>query len=248
MFFLVFICCRCDKNSLAINTIKETYPDDIADITFLNNNYYSTNHDLSGNAGSQIDLLKFSSNGEHIEDSFDLGMNGQGYLAITNDGTDIYLQSRLYYDIIKCSLIGERVYMVRDIISTLEWQASGLCYISKKDSLVLLYKNYKNPSQYRAITISKQNPFILGSDIQIELDIADTTDYGIYAITYKDSSYYMLGKNHDHNDILVITDYDFIISSVEELLDSTVTGLCIRDNDLYFSYSNRKIEQWKGSQ
>jgi len=233
----------CDEDS-EINTSKETYHDDIADITFVNDHFYTTNFDLSGNAGPQIDLLKFSTDGKNIDDAFDIGMNGQGYLAITNDGTDVYLQSILTSSIIKCSLIGERIYMQWDGLSDSQWQASGLCYKKLDDSLLVLYKNLKNPIEYRAITVSKQNPYNSGSDIKFELGSVDPTDPGIYALDYKDSTFYMLGVNSLHKDILVLTDYNFNVNSTEEIPDSTVTGLCFRENDLYLSYRNRIIEKW----
>lgn len=241
IFLLVFY--SCDEES-DINTTKETYHDDIADITFVNNHFYTTNYDLSGNAGPQIDLLKFSTDGKNIDDAFDIGMNGQGYLAITNDGTDVYLQSILTSSIIKCSLIGERIYMQWDGLSDSQWQASGLCYKKLDDSLLVLYKNLKNPIEYRAITVSKQNPYDSGSDIRFELNSVDSIDPGIYALECKDSSFYMLGVNSSHKDILVITDDNFNINSIEEIPDSTVTGLCFSENDLYLSYRSRVIEKW----
>ncbi len=243
IFILGFI--GCTEDSLEIDTTKDTYHDDIADITFINDHFYSTNYDLSGNAGSQIDLLKFSTDGEYIDDAFDLGMNGQGYLAITNDGTDVYLQSINSSSIIKCSLIGERIYMGWDGLSDSQWQASGLCYNQETDSLLILYKNLENPIEYRARTVSKQNPIISGSDIKFVLDSINTTNSGIYAIEYFDSSFYMLGVDNSNKDILVISDYNFSIFSIEEIPDSTVVGLCFKGNDLYFSYRDRIIKRWK---
>ena len=79
--------------SREINTNKNTYYDDISDITYLNESFFTTNYDMSGYAGSQIDLIKFNHNDETttLEDKFDLGLNGQGFLTITNDGTDLFL-------------------------------------------------------------------------------------------------------------------------------------------------------------
>ena len=83
---------NCDDDK-SVNTHKNTFYDDIADITFLNNAFYTTNYDLSGNSGSQIDLLKFSEDDSNIflADNYDLEMNGQGYFAITDDDTNLYL-------------------------------------------------------------------------------------------------------------------------------------------------------------
>ena len=235
----------CNEDSLEIDTTKDTYHDDIADITFINDHFYSTNYDLSGNAGSQIDLLKFSTDGKNIDDSFDLGMNGQGYLAITNDGTDVYLQSINTSLIIKRSLVGERIYMSLDNLSGSQWQGSGLCYKKDVDSLLVLYKNLKNPIQYRARTVSKQYPNNSGSDIIFDIDSVGTVNKGVYAIEYFDSSFYMLGINRSGKNILFISDYNFNSFSIEEIPDSTVIGLCFKGNDLFFSYSDRIIKKWK---
>ena len=85
---------------------------------------FSTNNDLSNNSGSQIDLLRFDC--EHlcnegsmwIDTKFDLNMNGQGYLALDNDGIDLYLQSRILSLLIKSSAIGENINIVMDTISS----------------------------------------------------------------------------------------------------------------------------------
>ena len=86
----------CEDNSLN-DTNKNTYYDDIADITYLNGSFFTTNYDLSNNAGSQIDLIKFkyeNDSSAYLDNSYDLNMNGQRYLAIANDGIDLFLQSK----------------------------------------------------------------------------------------------------------------------------------------------------------
>ena len=60
------LCCEDEAN---IDTQKHTYHDDISDITYINNSFYTTNYDLSGNAGNQIDLivLGLNENGSFLE-------------------------------------------------------------------------------------------------------------------------------------------------------------------------------------
>ena len=53
--FFIFSC----QSELSINDNKNSYYDDISDITQLNNLVYTTNYDMSGNAGSQVDLMVF---------------------------------------------------------------------------------------------------------------------------------------------------------------------------------------------
>ena len=160
---LIILLLGCDGSISNIN--KNTYDDDIADITFLNNSFFTTNYDLSMDGGSQIDLFKFYAEevwvdgslnvgNIYLDDSYDLLMNGQGYLAITNDGNDIYLQSKETKIIYKVSPIGERDFMKIDSIS-LNWQPCGIAYNYNNDSLVTLYRNLNQLKEYRFRTISK---------------------------------------------------------------------------------------------
>ncbi len=240
---LVFFIIGC-QDDLTIDTNKDTYYDDIADICYVNDHFFTTNYDLSGNSGTQIDLIRFTSDGSNVDDSFDLGMNGQGYLAMTSDGSDIYMQSRSNGATIKSSLIGERAYMKWDTVDVAKWFSSGICYLPEKDSLLLLYRNLDNRTEYWARTVSKSAPHASGSDRSFNVDFIDTTYHGIWAISYKDSAYYMLGVDTLIQDKLIITDNQFSIVSVEDISDSTVVGLCFKDNDLYLSYRPRRIEMW----
>ncbi|NQV15630.1 hypothetical protein HQ531_09250 [bacterium] len=238
---LLFSC----EDKLVINTDKNTYYDDIADLTYLNGHFFTTNYDLSGHAGSQIDLLKYEYNVEHIliSDSYDLDMNGQGYLAITNDGTDLYLQSRFSQLIVKSSAIGERAFLRADDIET-NWQPSGLAYNENNDSLTALYRNLNDLSQYRIRTISKDISSEATRDELFQIDFVDTTYHGIYAMEYHDSNFYMLGVDTSQVDILITFDQDLGLLSTEEISDSTVVGLCFREDNLYFSYRDKRIELW----
>ena len=173
--FLITLFILSCEDSPVIDTNKNTYYDDIADITYLNGYFFSTNYDLSTNAGSQIDLLTFEMNSDsvyYIADNFDLGMNGQGYLAITNDGTDLYLQSKNSFLIIKCSSIGEKAFTRWDTI-TVNWQTAGLAYQSENDSLLALYRNLDTLNQYRVRTISKDLSIESSKDRIFQLGFGD---------------------------------------------------------------------------
>jgi len=232
------------EDDLVIDTSKDTYHDDISDICYVNGYFFTTNYDLSGNSGSQIDLIRFTSDGINVNDAFELGMNGQGYLAMTSDGSDIYMQSRSNGGIIRSSPIGERAYMKWDSVDVKKWWAGGICYLPEKDSLLLLYRNLDNKTRYRARTVSKTVPHESGSDRSFSVDFIDTTCHGIWAIAYKDSAFYMLGVDTLLQDKLMITDCQFNIVSVEDISDSTVVGLCFKGDDLYLSYRPRRIEMW----
>ena len=123
LIYLVLLSCEESRDT---DTRKNTFYDDISDVTYLNGYFYTTNYDLSGNAGSQIDLLKFLISNDStviLEDSYDLGMNGQGYFAITNDGENLFLQSRSTGSLLKLSPVGEQGYFKMDSLA-LNWQPS----------------------------------------------------------------------------------------------------------------------------
>ena len=194
----------CEDNSLN-DTSKNTYYDDIADITYLNGSFFTTNYDLSNNAGSQLDLIKFkyeNDSSAYLDNSYDLNMNGQGYLAIANNGLDLFLQSRESHLLIKCSVTGELANMTMDTIDT-NWQPCGLTFNNDNDSIITLYRNLDTLSKYRAITIAQDLSFSTSSDITFNLDFIDT------------------------------------------IPDTTVVGLSFKENDLFLSYRNRRIEKWK---
>ena len=171
-------------------------------------------------------------------------MNGQGYFAITNNGLDLFLQSKKSHLLIKCSAIGEHAKMIIDTITT-NWQPCGITFQNDNASLITLYRNLDTLTQYRARTISQDLSFSTSSDITFNLDFIDTTYHGVYAIEYNDSHFYMLGLDTTHNDIIIITNNTFQITSLDTIPDSTVVGLSFKGNDLFLSYRNRRIERWK---
>ena len=55
----------------------------------------------------------------------------------------------------------------------------------------------------------------------------------------------MLGVDTTLTDILMILDNDLNITEIDTLSDSTIVGLCFKENDLYLSYRDKRIEKWK---
>ena len=72
ILLLILFALSCE-DSTNIDTYKNTYYDDIADITYLNESFYTTNNDFSGNAGSQVDLLVMGLNeeGSYLNNRFE---------------------------------------------------------------------------------------------------------------------------------------------------------------------------------
>ena len=242
---LIVLLTSCEKN-LNIDTTKNTYHDDISDITSLNNSFYTTNYDLSGNAGSQIDLivLGLNDNGSYLDDKFALELNGQGYFSITNDGTDLYLQSRTTQLIFKASTIGELSYAKYDSLGT-HWLPSGITYNANNDSIISLYRNQNSNNQYRLRLISKEVAESSHRDVLFEINDIDTTYHGIYSVAYANTNLYMLAVK-ENEDVLITMGYeDLTIQSTETIGDSTVVGIAILDNSIYLSYRDKRLEKFR---
>ncbi len=232
----------CEDEPFA-NTDKSTFYDDMADITVLNGYFYSTNHDLSGHAGSQIDLLKFEMNGADIflSDRYALEINGQGYMAITNDGSNLFLQSHDTQLIMKYSSVGERGFLGYDELST-SWLPAGLAYNPDTDSLLTLHRNSQNLNEFRLRSISKDSLDKPSRDEIFQLEFMERAYHGVYAMEYHDSLFYILGVDSIHQDLLLILDNSLSLVSMDTLSDTSVVGLCFKNSDLFLSHADKRIE------
>ncbi|MBN1637723.1 MAG: hypothetical protein JW866_02060 [Ignavibacteriales bacterium] len=241
--YIIFICFSlllfsCD-DELVIDTTKDTFSDPLADITALGNYIYTTNYDLSYNSGSQIDLLRFTIDGI-LDNQFDLRMNGQGYIAITNDGSNIYLFSRNTNLIVKVTPTGEKIYLKQQKLET-NWSAAGICYLTDRDSLLFMYQNLRTPAQYRIKITDKNNPDYVGTDIMKTFNEFSGDEGTIFSVDYSNSNFYFLGIDTTNSISLKITDNNFYQLSFETISDSTIMGMCVRNGDVYFSHNDRRI-------
>jgi len=236
----------CDQNN-TVDTNKNIYEDDISDITFLYDSFFTTNYDLSFNSSSQIDLIKFKTDNNqevYMDNHFDLGLNGQGYLAITNDGEELYLQSRKTSLLFKYSTIGQQAFYSLDNIDY-NWQPSGITYLSETDSLMVLYRSSEDNSQFKARRLSKD---FLFNDYEISFMydfISHDIDKGIYAIENKNLNFYILGVDTSSIDILITTNQFFEVITLDTIPNSNVVGLCIKNDQLFLSYRDKRIQKWK---
>ena len=245
LFLLIFSC----QNGLDINTTKHTATDPIADITFLNGYFYTTNLDSSNNTGPQIDLLKFDSNSNPVN-RFELPLNGQGYMAATNDGINLYFQSRYTDYIFKMTPLGEIFWHqsdhfpdnTADTTSTfMYWRGSGLTWADT--NLVALYR-YKNDStQYRGRYLHVNN-----DSLETIIDTIVTWDhlnsYGAYAMEYNAEikGFWILARDSVNQHILFEVDSKFKYLRTITVIDDNPNGITMGpDSVFYLSYSGRKI-------
>ena len=109
--------------------------------------------DNSANAGPQIDLYKFDDEFNPI-DRFELDLNGQGYLAAANDGTNLYFQPRFTDYILKMTPLGELFWFRSDRFEDNDkdstfmfWRGRGIAWAGT--NLVVLYRHKNDSMLYR---------------------------------------------------------------------------------------------------
>ena len=230
------------SDSLLVNSSKNTYYDPISDITFLNNTFFTTNNDLSGHAGSQIDLLsyKIDQDNIHPNNAFSLGLNGQGYLGITNNGLDLFLHSQNTHLIFKISQIGEIAFSKSDTIDT-RWMPSGIAFDTLRDSIIFIYNNLDQMSEYRLRLTSMDIAEASTRDTVFTISDLDSTSYGVYSIAYSDSNLYMLASDQDNCMLLTLDYYTLNTKTATTLEDSSIAGIELVNDSIYFSYKDKTI-------
>jgi hypothetical protein len=238
---LLVLVSSCEDNNTSITTDKFTYDDDISDIVHLNDHFFTTNYDLSNNAGDQIDLLvlNFDDNESVLQNRFSLGLNGQGYFALASDGVDLFMQSRQTHTIFKVSTVGEIGYLKTDSVST-DWLPSGITHNSLNDSLIILYRDSHNSSNYRLRELSKSIDESSNSDRTFTLNGVDSTN-GALSISFKNPNLYILAWDGTE-DVLLTLDYENLtVSSIESLNDSIFVGIDATNDAIYLSKIDRSI-------
>ena len=248
IMLFVFSC----QNGIDIDTSRLTATDPIADITYLNDIFYTTNLDLSGNSGPQIDLFLFDLDANPIN-RFELPLNGQGYLAACNDGSNLYFQPRFTDYIFMSTLLGEIYWFqsdnfpdnTADTTSTfMYWRGRGLAWSDTK--LVVLYRHYNDSTLYRGRYLQVNN-----DTLQTILDTTITwnhlDNYGAYAMEYNPDTqgFWVLATDTLNQNILFEVDYYFQNPDDIHVLDGNPMGITLGPSSmLYLSYLEREIVEF----
>ena len=245
---LLIISCQ---NGIDIDTTKYTATDPIADITYMNNYFYTTNLDSSGNAGPQIDLFQFDSDANPMN-RFALPLNGQGYMAATNDGNNLFFQPRFTDYIFKSTPLGEIFWYqsdnfpdnTSDTTSTfMYWRGKGLAWADT--NLVALYCRKDSSTQYRGRFLHINN-----DTLQTVLDTTVTwghlDSFGAYAMEYNilTNGFWVLATDSLNRYILFEVDSNFVYDGNYQVIDGNPMGISIGPGPkLYLSYPERQIEE-----
>ena len=246
--FLILLILSC-QNGLEVDSTKQTATDPIADITYLKGYFYTTNLDLSTNSGPQIDLYKIDSTSFPI-DRFEMDLNGQGYLAATNDGTNLYFQPRFTDYILKMTSLGEISWYLpdrlfdNDIDSTfMFWQGRGIAWADT--NLVVLYRHKNDSILYRGRYLHLNND-ALHTIIDTTVTWNHINDRGAFSLEYnpEKKGFLVLATNSLNKSILFEVDNYFQNIAILDALEGTPMGVTLDENlDIYLSYPDRRIEQ-----
>ncbi|MBN2416334.1 hypothetical protein JXO52_10855 [bacterium] len=236
--FLAAVLLSCTSDN-SVNVFTDTARDTIGDITWLNGVFYTTNVDTSTLAGPQIVLYTIADNGRTIQSLADLKMNGQGYLAITNDGHNLYLQSRRFNTIMKRSPAGEPFYN-REISGAAASVGSGICCSEAHDSLLVLSRPGAG-ALYELRCVNKDDPSKWTLKASAPLPGFDSGT-GAYAIDLgEDDLLYILGRDTADTDVLLLTDMSLAVQMHLPVPADTLTGLCFRDTRLYWGFRDKTV-------
>ena len=248
MVFTTFLILSC-QNGLEVDTNKHTAIDPIADITYLNGYFYTTNLDNSANAGPQIDLYKFDDEFNPV-DRFELDMNGQGYLAVANDGTNLFFQPRFTDYILKMTPLGEIFWYLPDRFvdndndtTFMFWTGRGLVWADT--NLVALYRHKDDSTLYKWRYLTVDNYFSTVKDTVVVWEHLNNS--GVFALDYDPitKEFLVAATDSTNNNILFSVsselEYD---NSYFDIPDSTL-GITFGNNSkIYLSLPDRKIEEF----
>jgi len=234
---VVLVLAACEDEE-EIPTDRDTLADPIADIVALGDHLYTTNDDGSGHGGSQVDLFKFSRGGL-AEDRFDLGLNGQGYLAACTDGRSLYLQARDTGQIFAVSPVGEVAWTRADPFVGSHALACGIAWRADVDSFVVVYRD---PGTTTYLT-RQYGPDFAGESspaAAVDLDLFDPAT-GVRAVTWLDGWLWALGLDQDGQAVVQGFDRAGNVTRFFTLSDSTACGLTAVADTLLVAYPDRRF-------
>ena len=79
-----------------------------------------------------------------------------------------------------------------------------------------------------------------------ELNNIDTVLHGVYAMEYANPNLYLLAVNDNQEDVLITLDYESLsLQNTEIISDSTVVGLSVFEDSIYFGFRDRRVQKYK---
>ena len=246
--FLIFLILSC-QNGLEVDSNKHTATDSITDITYLNGYFYTTNLDLSTNSGPQIDLYKFDTTSFPVN-RFEMNLNGQGYMAVTDDGTNLFFQPRFTDYIIKITPVGELFWFRSDNFAEnssdsilMNWRGRGLT--TKDNTLVALYRHKDDSTLYKWRYLAENDGFTTIKDTVVVW--SHLNNNGVFALDYDPSKmeFLLLATDSTNNNILFTVNSELEYDNSYYNIPDSALGIAIAGNSkIYLSLPDRRIEEF----
>lgn len=226
------------ESSPDIDMDRDTESDTLGDITMLDGEVYATNNDRSGHGGSQIDLLRFDTDGDLI-DSMRLDINGMGYLSACTDGQGIFLQARGTGQMFRLTRDHGITWTRYDPVAGSDLVARGVAYAADVDSFVVLY----NAPGTNSYTIQRFGPGFdgpVGSSRSFEWDTFDPATRDVIAVTWHEGRLWAIGPD-EQGWLLQGVDADGDFSVNVRIIDipDQVCGLASTPDGLLVATTNR---------
>lgn len=232
------------SDSIDIEIERDTLSDPLGDIAIREGMIYATNHDESGHAGSQVDLLTFSlADPSEPLDTVMLELNGQGYLAMATDGLALFLQPRDRSALLKVSPAGRILWLRQDLqMADAFMRACGICYDAEHERLVALYT--KDGSSFVVRRYSADFDSVVSTSAPIAWDVfAPGTPP--QAVAWDGGVFYVLGTDAGGNGLVVATDATFATPTDPRQVGPGAVGLAASETQIWVSYADRSIVAYR---
>jgi hypothetical protein len=234
----VFALAACEQDP-DVETDRDTLADPLGDLVALDGRLYATNHDRSGNAGSQVDLFAYEADGSPA-DRFDLGINHAGYLAATTDGDDLYLQARGRGQLFRATRLGELVWTRSDPFAGGERLACGVAHRADLDSFVVIY-HHPGTTTYTELRYGPDFEGESSAPLAREWTTFDPEE-GVRAIAWADGYLWALGLDPAGQAVIEGFADDGGATRILSLGDDSACGLGAAGGVLWIAYPDRRFE------
>jgi hypothetical protein len=239
MLVLIMGCGKVTQHSLAPVQIGD---DSWNDIATRADDIYVTNYDGMEGPGDRVFLYRLDSTGA-IQDSINLGMNGQGYMSIAADMGHFYLVDQLYGNRFKVGFDGQIEQMSNSEPELNGWEQGGIAYDSVHDSLYVLLWKSTDSGHLRMYTIDRQSMRLRSYR---ELEFPGGYDY--FAMTFDENpfsaTFYILCRHEDEGNAVLLLHYFPSTGLLYRigLLQDNIRGIAFKDGQLIGSTPDRQIE------
>jgi hypothetical protein len=230
--------CACDDEP-DIVTDRDTASDPLGGIAALGATLYATNDDQSGHGGSQVGLFPFALDGTPAGAEVSLGLNGCGYLAMTDDGENLLLQIRGTGRVIAVTPAGALLWNRLDA-ERLDggWRACGICRRPGADELVALYT--RDDHAFVARTYNLDFTEVLATTAAFTWDSFPTTVFP-RALVHDGMQWVVLAADADGAMVTFALDGAFDDVGAPIVEAANMTGLAVADGWYYAAFADGTV-------